>query len=87
MFFDLSMKSPSELMSNLSESRAKLGAPIFNGANYEFWSIRMKTIFKSHNFWSFVENGYQLPLDDKQMDKKQQIIARDLISEMQELWG
>ncbi|KAI5325092.1 hypothetical protein L3X38_034166 [Prunus dulcis] len=33
----------------------ELRAPIFNGENYEFWSIRMKTIFKSHGLWEFVE--------------------------------
>ena len=36
-----------------------LRAPIFNGENYEFWSIRMKTIFKSHGLWEFVEKGVE----------------------------
>ncbi|XP_020423037.1 uncharacterized protein LOC109950016 [Prunus persica] len=35
----------------------ELRAPIFNGENYEFWSIRMKTIFKSHGLWELVEKG------------------------------
>ncbi|KAI5349415.1 hypothetical protein L3X38_002302 [Prunus dulcis] len=35
----------------------ELRAPIFNGENYEFWSIRMKTIFKSHGIWELVEKG------------------------------
>ena len=35
----------------------ELRAPIFNGENYEFWSIRMRTIFKSHGLWEFVEKG------------------------------
>ncbi|KAM2142445.1 hypothetical protein ACFXTH_007733 [Malus domestica] len=37
----------------------ELRASIFNGENYEFWSIRMKTIFKSHGLWEFVEKGIE----------------------------
>ncbi|KAI5353003.1 hypothetical protein L3X38_005895 [Prunus dulcis] len=33
----------------------ELRAPILNGENYEFWSIRMKIIFKSHGIWELVE--------------------------------
>ncbi|KAM0973674.1 hypothetical protein ACFX2C_016966 [Malus domestica] len=36
-----------------------LRAPIFTGENYEFWSIRMKTIFKSYGLWEFVEKGIE----------------------------
>ncbi|KAI5342682.1 hypothetical protein L3X38_010558 [Prunus dulcis] len=35
----------------------ELRAPIFGGDKYEFWSIRMKTIFKSHGLWELVEKG------------------------------
>ncbi|KAI5337863.1 hypothetical protein L3X38_017134 [Prunus dulcis] len=38
-----------------------LRAPIFNGDNYEFWNIRMRTIFKSHGIWDLVEKGIQIP--------------------------
>ncbi|GMI75780.1 hypothetical protein like AT1G48720 [Hibiscus trionum] len=31
---------------------------IFNGESYEFWSIKMKTLFKSQDLWDLVENGY-----------------------------
>ncbi|CAN6694238.1 unnamed protein product [Malus baccata var. baccata] len=37
----------------------ELRAPIFTGENYEFWSIKMKTIFKSHGLWEFVEKGIE----------------------------
>ncbi|CAL9003036.1 unnamed protein product [Prunus brigantina] len=37
----------------------ELRAPIFGGDNYEFWSIRMKTIFKSHGLWELVEKGIE----------------------------
>ncbi|CAL2225965.1 unnamed protein product [Prunus armeniaca] len=36
----------------------ELRAPIFNSDNYEFWSIRMKIIFKSHGLWDLVEKGF-----------------------------
>ncbi|CAN6700277.1 unnamed protein product [Malus baccata var. baccata] len=37
----------------------ELRALIFTGENYEFWSIRMKTIFKSYGLWEFVEKGIE----------------------------
>ncbi len=33
--------------------------PVFNGDSYEFWSIKMRTLFKSQGLWEFVENGYE----------------------------
>ncbi|CAL2266063.1 unnamed protein product [Prunus armeniaca] len=46
-------------MSNMARSgAAELRTPVFNGENYEFWSIRMKTILKSHGLWELVENGF-----------------------------
>ncbi|KAI5348005.1 hypothetical protein L3X38_000892 [Prunus dulcis] len=39
---------------------AELRTPVFNGENYEFWSIRMKTILKSHGLWDLVENGFDV---------------------------
>ncbi|KAI5336088.1 hypothetical protein L3X38_026222 [Prunus dulcis] len=44
----------------------ELRAPIFNGENYEFWSIRMKTIFKSHGLWEFVEKGADAKKKEKE---------------------
>ncbi|KAI5345500.1 hypothetical protein L3X38_013377 [Prunus dulcis] len=37
----------------------ELRAPIFNGENFDFWQIKMKTIFRSHELWDQVENGYK----------------------------
>ncbi|CAN6679689.1 unnamed protein product [Malus baccata var. baccata] len=34
-----------------------LRAPIFNGDNYEFWKIRMRTIFKSHRIWDLTSKS------------------------------
>lgn len=35
--------------------------PIFKGENYEFLSIRMKTLLLSQDLWDFVEYGYVEP--------------------------
>ncbi|KAM1401717.1 hypothetical protein ACFX2F_028830 [Malus domestica] len=51
---------------------SEVKGPIFNGDNYEFWSIKMKTIFKSHGLWNLVEKGFEnLDLkDDGESDGK-----------------
>ena len=33
--------------------------PIFEGENYDFWCINMKTLFISQDVWELVENGYE----------------------------
>ncbi|KAI5310938.1 hypothetical protein L3X38_040743 [Prunus dulcis] len=42
-----------------SGSGGEVRAPIFNGNNYEFWSIKMRTIFRSHGLWDLVEKGLE----------------------------
>ncbi|CAH9132625.1 unnamed protein product [Cuscuta epithymum] len=32
--------------------------PLFKGVNYHFWSLKMKTLFKSQELWSMVEDGF-----------------------------
>lgn len=54
--------------SNMAGSGGELRAPVFNGENYEFWSIRMKTIFKSYGLWELVEGGVS---DSKGADEKE----------------
>ncbi|KAI5329472.1 hypothetical protein L3X38_028869 [Prunus dulcis] len=56
-------------------SGGELRAPIFNGENYDFWSIRMKTIFKSHGLWDFVIkglDGMDLKKSDESDDQKKE---------------
>ncbi|XP_070672380.1 uncharacterized protein [Malus domestica] len=36
---------------------SEVSTPIFSGENYEFWKIKMVTIFKSHGLWKLVEKG------------------------------
>jgi transposase InsO family protein len=35
--------------------------PIFSGENYEFWSIKMKTLFTSLELWDMVETEFEDP--------------------------
>ncbi|CAL2237102.1 unnamed protein product [Prunus armeniaca] len=56
-------------MSNMAGSgTAELRTPVFSGENYEFWSIRMKTILKSHGLWDLVEHGFNA--SDQKKEKK-----------------
>lgn len=40
----------------------------------------MKTIFKSHNLWKVVEEGFVLPSDEKLTNEKQLLVAEDLVT-------
>ncbi|XP_028100027.1 uncharacterized protein LOC114299470 [Camellia sinensis] len=33
--------------------------PIFDGDNYQFWKVKMTTLFQSMDLWDMVERGYQ----------------------------
>ncbi|CAL2236277.1 unnamed protein product [Prunus armeniaca] len=52
-------------------SSSELRTPVFNGENYEFWSIRMKTILKSHGLWDLVENGFDASDPEKKKGKEE----------------
>ncbi|XP_021815381.1 uncharacterized protein LOC110757942 [Prunus avium] len=38
---------------------------IFSSENYEFWRIKMITIFKSYGLWALVEKGITIPESKK----------------------
>ncbi|KAM1411654.1 hypothetical protein ACFX14_024165 [Malus domestica] len=52
----------------------ELRAPVFNGENFDFWKIKMKTIFHSHELWDLVKKGYDTPTKKEdeltEVDKK-----------------
>ncbi|KAI5312848.1 hypothetical protein L3X38_042022 [Prunus dulcis] len=52
-------------------SSSELRTPVFNGENYEFWSIRLKTILKSHGLWDLVENGFDASDPTKEKGKEE----------------
>lgn len=37
--------------------------PLFSGDNYDYWSIKMKTLLLSQELWELVEVGYPEPAD------------------------
>ncbi|XP_059070335.1 uncharacterized protein LOC131860011 [Cryptomeria japonica] len=45
-------------MARTSGSISQPQIPIFNGKNYDYWSIKMKTSLCSQGIWNFVENGF-----------------------------
>ncbi|XP_020410674.1 uncharacterized protein LOC109946643 [Prunus persica] len=52
--------------------------PIFSGENYEFWKIKMVTIFKSYGLWNLVEKGIPV-LDSKKKEKDSAKAAWELL--------
>lgn len=53
--------------------------PVFKGESYEFWSIKMSTLFKSQDLWDYVENGYsEEGLDDGRLKENQKKDAKAL---------
>ncbi|CAL2255247.1 unnamed protein product [Prunus armeniaca] len=52
---------------------------IFSSENYEFWKIKMVTIFKSYGLWNLVENGIPISYSKKKKKKKKK--AYEEISE------
>ncbi|XP_039007800.1 uncharacterized protein LOC120135620 [Hibiscus syriacus] len=67
---------------------SQLSIPIFNGESYEFWSIKMKTLFKSQDIWDLVENGYIEPdeearlRDNKKKDSKALFFIQQVVHEI-----
>ncbi|KAI5343671.1 hypothetical protein L3X38_011547 [Prunus dulcis] len=56
-------------MSGFGSSEARI--PIFSGENYEFWRIKMVTIFKSYGLWTLVEKGITIPDSKKKKSSKE----------------
>ncbi|KAL7220244.1 hypothetical protein ACSBR2_013162 [Camellia fascicularis] len=46
--------------------------PMFNGDNYDFWRVKMKTLFLFMDLWDIVENGYK-PKAKSTMTESQKI--------------
>lgn len=48
-------------MESTSAAISQMLIPTFDGENYEFWKIKMRTLLLSQNLWSFIESGYTEP--------------------------
>ncbi|CAN6552218.1 unnamed protein product [Malus baccata var. baccata] len=57
--------------------RGELRAPIFNGENFDFWQIKMKTIFRSYELWNMVESGYRAPAKEEELREAERKLLRE----------
>ncbi|CAL8165490.1 unnamed protein product [Prunus armeniaca] len=60
---------------------SEVRTPIFSGENYEFWRIKMVTIFKSLGLWSLIEKGIPTP-DSKKKKKVEESSEEEADAEM-----
>jgi transposase InsO family protein len=67
-------------MAGASGSSLQPQIPIFNGKNYDYWSIKMKTLFCSQDVWDLVENGFPEPADQQAYQALSQA-EKDLLKE------
>ncbi|KAM2770377.1 hypothetical protein PS2_013034 [Malus domestica] len=66
-------------VSNMAGSGGgELRAPIFNGENFDFWQIKMKTIFHSYELWNMVESGYRAPTKEEELREAERMWSRML---------
>lgn len=46
------------MAANIMSSSSQPLIYVFNGEKYEFWSIKMKTFFRSQELWDIVEDEF-----------------------------
>ncbi|KAB2603633.1 hypothetical protein D8674_004638 [Pyrus ussuriensis x Pyrus communis] len=66
----------------------ELRAPVFNGENFDFWQLKMKTIFRSHELWDMVENGYETPVkkkEEKLMEADKKLMRENVVKDARAL--
>ncbi|CAL2258163.1 unnamed protein product [Prunus armeniaca] len=63
----------------VASGSSKAIIPIFSVENYEFWRIKMVTIFKSYGLWSLVEKGFSIP--DSKKKKESEDISEEEVDE------
>lgn len=53
--------------------------PIFNGEEYEWWSIKVKTLLRSQDLWDLVEYGFVdiIELDEAEEERLRERKNRD----------
>ncbi|KAJ4789254.1 polyprotein [Rhynchospora pubera] len=74
-----------ETSSNATISMTNPTLPLFKGENYEFWSIKMRTMLKSHGLWDLTENGVPTtdlaPIDTAKRDAKALFFIQQAVHE------
>eukprot|EP00253_Pinus_taeda_P036700 PITA_36700 len=58
-------------MSNTSTGMGMFNTqlPQFNGKNYDYWAITMRTLFASQDLWELVEDGFEEPIDENEFNR------------------
>lgn len=51
---------------------SSISVSIFNGENYDFWSVKMETFFLSQELWDIVEEGFTVPVDTSPLNVAQE---------------
>ena len=57
--------------SGCSMNSSQANVPLFKGDNYNRWSLKMKTHFKSRDLWGLVEKGFNDDDDGNQYNKNE----------------
>ena len=52
--------------------------PILSGNNYEYWSLKMKALFRGKDVWEIVQNGYIEPRDQTEYNTLTQVEKDDM---------
>ncbi|KAL5569040.1 hypothetical protein UlMin_025615 [Ulmus minor] len=60
-------------------NRSAIPLLLFNGENYEFWSIKMRTYFCSQNLWKVVEERLTVPDDTSTLTTAQKKVLDESI--------
>ncbi|GKB15468.1 hypothetical protein Tco_0849391 [Tanacetum coccineum] len=58
--------------SNSSVNVSQPQIPVFKGDSYEFWSIKMKTLFRSQDLWDLVDKGCAYSTSEETTNKENQ---------------
>jgi Domain of unknown function (DUF4219) len=78
--------SMAEAGSNAIISMSNPMLPLFKGENYEFWSIKMRTMLKSHDLWELVDIGASnpdpTPIDTTKRDAKALFFIQQAVHDM-----
>ncbi|KAI5390162.1 hypothetical protein KIW84_075472 [Lathyrus oleraceus] len=59
--------------SNSSTVYSNVKVPLFEGENYDFWAVKMETLFTSLDVLEFVRNGYEEPAPTEAEESSQRL--------------
>ena len=51
--------------------------PLFEGENYDFWCVRMRTLFISLDLWDLLEEGFEEPESIEDLSQAQEKILKE----------